>query len=214
MEAVALQQTSPAHAVSDDYRLIQLAVGGDQLAFGQLMDRYRDSIYRTIKKMVNSKEDADDLTLEAFGKAFRSLESYRPRYAFSTWLFRIAINNCIDHIRKKRLQTLSIDEPIEADSEQDFSRNLQAETLNPEQVVIREQRIELIRAMLERLNDKYKLMIELRYFEEYSYDEISTELQMPIGTVKAQLHRAREALYELLSTPGASAYLESTRRWK
>lgn len=200
--------------MSDDYRLIQLAVGGDQLAFGQLMDRYRDSIYRTIKKMVNSKEDADDLTLEAFGKAFRSLESYRPRYAFSTWLFRIAINNCIDHIRKKRLQTLSIDEPIEADSEQDFSRNLQAETLNPEQVVIREQRIELIRAMLERLNDKYKLMIELRYFEEYSYDEISTELQMPIGTVKAQLHRAREALYELLSTPGASAYLESTRRWK
>lgn len=214
MEAVALQQTGHANALSDDYRLIQLAVNGDQLAFGQLMDRYRDSIYRTIKKMVSSKEDADDLTLEAFGKAFRSLESYRPKYAFSTWLFRIAINNCIDHIRKKRLQTLSIDDPIETDSEQDFSRNLRAETLNPEEVVIREQRIELIRTMLERLNDKYKLMIELRYFEEYSYDEISTELQMPIGTVKAQLHRAREALYELLSTPGASAYLESTRRWK
>lgn len=214
MEAVALQQTGHANAVSDDYRLIQLAVGGDQLAFGQLMDRYRDSIYRTIKKMVSSKEDADDLTLEAFGKAFRSLESYRPKYAFSTWLFRIAINNCIDHIRKKRLQTLSIDEPIETDSEQDFSRNLRSETLNPEEVVIREQRMELIRNMLERLNDKYKLMIELRYFEEYSYDEIATELQMPIGTVKAQLHRAREALYELLSTPGASAYLESTRRWK
>jgi len=214
MEAVALQQTGHAHAVSDDYRLIQLAVSGDQLAFGQLMDRYRDSIYRTIKKMVNSKEDADDLTLEAFGKAFRSLESYRPKYAFSTWLFRIAINNCIDHIRKKRLHTLSIDEPIEKDSEQDFSRNLRSASLNPEQVVIREQRLELIRSTLDRLNDKYKLMIELRYFEEYSYDEISTELQMPIGTVKAQLHRAREALYELLSTPGASAYLESTRRWK
>lgn len=213
MEAVALQ-TGHATTVSDDYYLIQLAVAGDQLAFTQLMDRYRDSIYRTIKRMVSSKEDADDLTLEAFGKAFRSLESYRPKYAFSTWLFRIAINNCIDHIRKKRLQTLSIDEPIEADSEQDFSRNLRSEALNPEESVIREQRLELIRSMLDRLNEKYRLMIELRYFEEYSYEEISNELNMPIGTVKAQLHRAREALYELLSTPGASAYLESTRRWK
>lgn len=213
MEAVAINTGNKA-AVSDDYRLIQLAVAGDQLAFGQLMDRYRDSIYRTIKKMVSNNEDADDLTLEAFGKAFRNLESYQPKYAFSTWLFRIAINNCIDHIRKKRLQTLSIDEPIEAESEQDFSRNLRSGNLNPEEVVIREQRLELIRSMMDRLNDKYRLMIELRYFEEYSYDEISTELHMPIGTVKAQLHRAREALYELLSTPGASAYLESTKRWK
>ena len=95
MEAVAIN-TGHKAAVSDDYRLIQLAVAGDQLAFSQLMDRYRDSIYRTIKKMVSNKEDADDLTLEAFGKAFRNLESYRPKYAFSTWLFRIAINNCID----------------------------------------------------------------------------------------------------------------------
>jgi len=213
MEAVAIN-TGHKAAVSDDYRLIQLAVAGDQLAFSQLMDRYRDSIYRTIRKMVSNKEDADDLTLEAFGKAFRNLESYRPKYAFSTWLFRIAINNCIDHIRKKRLQTLSIDEPIETDSDQDFARNLRSESLNPEEVVIREQRLELIRSMLDHLNDKYRLMIELRYFEEYSYDEISTELNMPIGTVKAQLHRAREALYELLSTPGASAYLESTKRWK
>lgn len=196
----------------DDFALVQEARGGDQQAFGILLDRYRESIFRTIQRMVSNKEDADDLTIEAFGKAFHKLESYQPRYAFSTWLFRIAINNCIDHIRKKRLQFLSIDEPVEQDSEQDFSMNLRSPVLNPEEYVIRQQRLQLMRDTLERLNQKYRLMIELRYFEELSYDEISTELGMPIGTVKAQLHRAREALYELLSQPGASDYLDVNRR--
>lgn len=195
----------------DDFSLVQEARGGDQLAFGILLDRYKESIYRTIQRMVNNKEDADDLTIEAFGKAFHKLESYQPKYAFSTWLFRIAINNCIDHIRKKRMQFLSIDEPVEADSAQDFANNLKSSSLNPEESIIREQRFELMRNTLEKLSQKYRLMIDLRYFEELSYDEISTELDMPIGTVKAQLHRAREALYDLLSQPGASEYLDIRR---
>ncbi|HKK76915.1 MAG TPA: sigma-70 family RNA polymerase sigma factor [Saprospiraceae bacterium] len=198
--------------LADDFCLIQEARKGDQRAFALLLDRYRDAIYRTVHKMVHNKEDADDLTIEAFGKAFHKLESYQPKYAFSTWLFRIAINNCIDHIRKKRLHFLSIDEPVDDEGNQDYAANIRFRGLNPEEKVIRRQRLDLMRRTLEQLSHKYRLMIELRYFEELSYEEISNELEMPIGTVKAQLHRARQALYEILSQPGASDYLEVTRR--
>lgn len=208
---IALTQTINLD-LADDFHLIQEARKGDQRAFSLLLDRYRDAIYRTVHKMVHNKEDADDLTIEAFGKAFHKLESYQPKYAFSTWLFRIAINNCIDHIRKKRLHFLSIDEPVDSEGAQDYAANIRFRGLNPEEKVIRRQRLELMRRTLEQLSHKYRLMIELRYFEELSYEEISNELEMPIGTVKAQLHRARQALFEILSQPGASDYLEITAR--
>ncbi|MCP3927795.1 MAG: sigma-70 family RNA polymerase sigma factor [Bacteroidetes bacterium] len=197
-----------------DYELVQKAIKGNQRAYSILMDRYRVSIFHMMLKMVNDREDANDLTLEAFGKAFNKLPSYVPRFAFSTWLFKIAINNCIDHIRKKRLIMLSIDDTIDSESENNFSSNLKAEILDPEEQVIRIQRIEMIRTLLEELSVKYRLMIELRFFEELSYEEISKELNIPLGTVKAQLFRAKEMLYNLLQKPGPSAYLESTQRKK
>jgi len=143
--------------------------------------------------------------LEAFGKAFNKLASYTPRYAFSTWLFKIAINNCIDYIRKKRLHLLSIDDPIEPGGDHDYSSNLKASSLDPEEKFIRAQRVKLMRDILQKLNLKY-------LFEELSYDEIAKELDIPLGTVKAQLFRAKEILYNYLQQPGASAYLESTKR--
>ncbi len=197
-----------------DYDVVQKAILGDQRAYAILMDRYRSSIFHMMLKMVNNREDADDLTLEAFGKAFNKLPSYTPRYAFSTWLFKIAINNCIDFIRKKRMQLLSIDDPIEPNSDQDYSSNLKAETLDPEEMYIRDQRLLLMRHMLTKLSHKYRLMIELRFFEELSYDEIARELDIPLGTVKAQLFRAKEILYNMLQKPGAKAYLETTSRYK
>lgn len=195
-----------------DYDLVQNAILGDQQAYAVLMERYRNSIYHTMLKMVNNREDADDLTLEAFGKAFHKLPSYTPRYAFSTWLFKIAINNCIDFIRKKRMQLFSIDDPIEPGSDHDFSSNLRAEILDPEEKFIRDQKLVLMRDVLGKLSHKYRLMIELRYFEELSYEEIATELDIPLGTVKAQLFRAKEILFNMLQQPGASAYLETTSR--
>ena len=196
----------------DDFNLVQMAIAGDQRAYSELMSRYRSSVYHTILKMVNNVEDANDLTIEAFGKAFRKLHSYTPHYAFSTWLFRIAINNCIDYIRKKRINLLSIDETIEQESEQDYSSNIRACVLDPEEQFINEQKVQLMRSLLSKLNEKYRLMIELRYFEELSYEEIAIELNIPLGTVKAQLFRAKEMLYEMIQMPGASAYLETTKR--
>jgi RNA polymerase sigma factor (sigma-70 family) len=123
---------------TEDYALVQKAVQGDQSAYAELMRRYRHSVFHTLLKMVHNREDAEDLTLEAFGKAFNKLGSYTPNFAFSTWLFKIAVNNCIDYMRKKRLHTLSLDEPVAAGSKQDFSELARSTTRDPEAEMIRE----------------------------------------------------------------------------
>lgn len=210
MEAVA--NSSLSQKAKDDYELVKEAVDGCQRAYASLMKRYRHSIYRAMLKMVKHPEDANDLTLEAFGKAFHHLHNYTPNYAFSTWLFKIAINNGIDHIRKKRLKMLSIDDPVEPHGASDYAENLRGYALDPEQLFIREQRVDLMRQVVKKLSLKYRLMIELRFFEEMSYHEIATELDIPLGTVKAQLFRAKEMLYELLQKPGAGAYIDHTAR--
>ena len=212
MEVKTAKTTNLSPRAQEDYEQVLRAIDGDQKAYAHLMDRYRNSVFHMMLKMVSNREDADDLTLEAFGKAFNKLPSYAPRYAFSTWLFKIAINNCIDHIRKKRLHLLSIDDPIEPNGDHDYSNNLKASTLDPEEKFIRAQRVMLMRKVLTKLSLKYRLMIELRFFEELSYDEIAKELDIPLGTVKAQLFRAKEILYNLLQAPSAKAYLDNTKR--
>lgn len=213
MELVATK-TRLSPRAQEDYKLVQSAIGGNQHSYSMLLERYRKPVYHTIVKMVNNSNDADDLTLEAFGKAFTKLTSYAPHYAFSTWLFKIATNNCIDHIRKKRLHLLSIDEPIEKDSPNDFSNNLRANIRTPEEEIIRTQRLHMVQNMVTRLSQKYRMMIQLRFYEELSYEEIARELEIPLGTVKAQLYRAKELLFGLMQKPGPSAYLESTKRRK
>lgn len=198
-----------------DYDLVLRAINNnDQQAYTLLMERYRNSIFHMMLKMVNNRDDADDLTLEAFGKAFKKLPNYAPKYAFSTWLFKIAINNCIDHMRKKKLKLLSIDDPIEHEGSSDFSNNLKSNVLDPEESFIQNQKVKLMRTVLGKLNPKYRLMIELRFFEEMSYDSIAKELDIPLGTVKAQLFRAKEILYNLLQTPDSKAYLDMTKKKK
>ena len=182
-----------------DYKLVRLAVeNGDQKAYAQLMGNYRDSVYFMLLKMTNDPDDADDLTIEAFGKAFKNLQQYTPDYAFSTWLFKIASNNCIDFIRKKRKRLLSIDNPFPNDDRDDMSQNIPAGVLDPEESFIRAQKIKLMREVVDKLKPRYRNLVEMRYFQELSYEEIAVELNLPIGTVKAQLFRARELLFNIL----------------
>ncbi|BAX80672.1 RNA polymerase sigma factor [Labilibaculum antarcticum] len=179
-----------------DYRLVLSAINGSQKAYEELFKRYKDAIFFMLLKMVNNKNDAEDLTFEAFGKAFRNIRQYSPKYAFSTWLFKIASNNCIDFLRKKKGNTISIDGRDDNDNERTIP--LESNTLNPEQEFIKDQKAKIMRTEVGRLKERYRRLIELRYFEEFSYEEIAKELNLPIGTVKAQLFRARELLFNTL----------------
>lgn len=184
-----------------DYDLVIKAIDGDQKAYAELLGRYRDAIYYMLLKMVNNSSDAEDLTIEAFGKAFKNIHQYAPNYAFSTWLFKIATNNCIDFIRKKRGSHISIDHS--QDDPDNVTISIQATGPDPEEHFINQQKIKLMRSVVSKLKPRYRKLIELRYFSEFSYEEIADELELPIGTVKAQLFRARELLYNILKNTGA-----------
>jgi RNA polymerase sigma-70 factor (ECF subfamily) len=182
-----------------DYELIRLALDhNDRTAFATLMGNYRDSIYFMLLKMTNNKDDAEDLTIEAFGKAFKKLEQYTPDYAFSTWLFKIAANNCIDFIRRKKKHLVSIDKEYQDESGTELAQRIPAEVLDPEEEMIKDQKIKIMREVVDKLKPHYRILIELRYFKEYSYEEIASELNIPLGTVKAKLFRARDLLYNIV----------------
>lgn len=198
-EANAEASTNLSEKAVYDYKLVlQARDHGNQNAYAELMERYRDSIYFMLLKMVNNKDDADDLTIEAFGKAFNKLHQYTPNYAFSTWLFKIASNNCIDFIRKKKKQTYSLDKGFEGSDGSEMMIEVKANVLDPEETYIKKQKTRLMHEVVEKLKPRYRTLVELRYFKEYSYEEISVELDLPLGTVKAQLFRAREFLYNIM----------------
>ena len=151
-----------------------------------------------ILKMVRNVDDAEDLTIEAFAKAFKNLHRFKKDYTFSTWLFRIATNNSIDFIRKKKLDTFSIHASFKDDNGDAVGIDVQDENLNPQEETIKTEKIQIMRNFVDKLPPKYQRLVKLRYFDELSYEEIATELEAPLGTVKAQLHRARELMYELV----------------
>jgi RNA polymerase sigma factor (sigma-70 family) len=184
-----------------DLILVEQARNGNEKAFANLLNRYRDSIYYMLLKMVNNSSDADDLTIEAFGKAFRNIDSYTPNFAFSTWLFKIATNNCIDFIRKKQSSPSIVDHG-QMDDMDNYTINIQSDTPDPEEALIIRQRVANLREVVSQLKPRYRNLIELRYFKEFSYEEISDELSLPIGTVKAQLFRAKTLLYNILKKTG------------
>jgi RNA polymerase sigma-70 factor (ECF subfamily) len=194
--------TNLSEKAQRDFILVQQALRGDQKAYAELLGRYRDAIYYMLLKMVNNSSDAEDLTIEAFGKAFKSIHQYTPNFAFSTWLFKIATNNCIDFIRKKKATTISLDQN---DDDSDKAHpDIQASVLDPEEEMIKDQKQRLMREIVSKLKPRYRKLIELRYFQEFSYEEIAEELELPIGTVKAQLFRARELLYNILKNTSKS----------
>lgn len=181
-----------------DLRLVEAAKNGSQAAFGELMERYRESVYFTMLKMVKNTDDADDLTVEAFGKAFYRIDQYSPSFAFSTWLFKIASNNCIDFIRKKRVKITSLDTGYTRDDGEVVYLDVDSRSQNPEEVIIHGQKVKMMRDLVTKLKPRYRELVELRYFEELSYEEIAETLDLPLGTVKAQLFRAREFLSNLI----------------
>lgn len=191
------QKINLSEKAREDYILVQKALKGDEEAFTRLLSRYKDSIYFMLLKMVNNRSDAEDLTLEAFGKAFRNLHQYSPTYAFSTWLFKIASNNCIDFLRRRKGSFLTIENDLISGDNSEAVK-LKSKDYNPEEKLIRQQKAILLRRIVRQLKPRYRTLVELRYFREYTYEEIAKELMLPLGTVKAQLFRAREMLFKFI----------------
>ena len=182
-----------------DCKLIQEALEhNNQQAYAELMECYRESLYLMMLKMVNNPYDAEDLTIEAFGKAFRNLSQYTNTNAFSTWLFRIAANNCIDFLRKKRVNLVMLDQSYENEDGDAIKLEVTDTTLNPEEKLCDKEYKESMRKVVAKLKPHYRELIELRYFEELSYEEISERMQMPLGTIKAKLFRAKDMLQTIM----------------
>ena len=184
-----------------DYQLVLRALNDkDQRAYTEIMGRYKDSVYFMLLKMVNNSDDAEDLTIETFSKAFKRLDQYTPQFAFSTWLFKIASNHSIDFIRKKRIKAVSIDQGYSNADGESYVIPVKEDSLDPEESMQKDERVQRMRDVVEKLKPRYKRLVELRYFEEKSYEEISEILELPLGTVKAQLFRARDFMFDLMKT--------------
>jgi RNA polymerase sigma factor (sigma-70 family) len=183
----------------NDVELIARALNGDQKAYRLLTERHRPSVYHIIFKIVHDSETANDLVQDTFMKAFASLASYRSDYRFSTWLYKIAANCSIDYLRKKRIQALSLERHLDDDSDRreiivaDYS-------YHPERDLERKEQRFSIEEAIESLPPKYREVIIYRHKDDKSYEEIADLLNMPIGTVKARIFRARELLKKKLKS--------------
>ena len=183
-----------------DMDLITDTLNGNHESFTMLVNRYYASLYWVIYRIVGNSTDADDLTSESLVKAYEKLSSYSNKYAFSTWLFKIASNNCIDFIRKKKNITVSLNDVQYNEEGGELTMEIKSLDRDPEEEFIRDQKLELLREVVSKLKPHYRTLVEMRYFDEFSYEEIATELQLPLGTVKAKLFRARDLLFNMLSS--------------
>ena len=161
------------------------------------MRHYREPVYLMLLRMTRCPADADDLTLETFGKAFRQLATYQPQSSFATWLFTIASNSCIDFIRRRRLETVSLSSVEETHTGEVCEYPIPSGDANPEESMIDGQRVRQVRAVVNQLKPRYRRIIEMRYYEEMTYEEMAEQLHLPLGTVKTHLRRARAFLAEI-----------------
>lgn len=188
---------APSASSEQDRELVERALKGNEAAYRALMEKYQNALYHHINRMVRGKQEVDDLVQESFIKAFSALTSYSSQYAFSTWLYKIATNHTIDYLRKKKLQTFSIDKPMSTkDGELEYE--LPDTTYRPDRHIVADQRRTLIQEAIDALPPKYHRVIVLRHQQEKTYDEIARELDLPLGTVKAHIFRARELLNKYL----------------
>ncbi len=177
----------------EDHQLVQRARSGDQKAFEELLHKYRNLVYHVMYRMVQNPQEAEDLTQEAFMKAFHAIHTFNEEFAFSTWLMKIATNNCIDFLRKKKLKTFSIDKPVKYKDEE-IQIDVPDTEPSPERRLLEDERKQLLQSAIDSLPTLYRTVILLRHQDEKSYEEIAEILNIPIGTVKARLFRAREML--------------------
>jgi RNA polymerase sigma-70 factor (ECF subfamily) len=193
--------TQPNFAGATDQEVVRRAGGGEEAAYRELLRRYQGPVFSLIYRMVRDRALAEDLAQETFVKALNALDTYRPEFKFSSWLFKIANNVAIDHLRRRQLETLSLDGGPDAltPREVDESRPVVPDRSETplQEVEARELGAALERA-IGKLRPEYRACIILRHIEDRPYEDIAEILDLPLGTVKTYLHRARAELKEIL----------------
>ncbi len=169
---------------------LEQALEGDQAAFGRLVEAYLRPVYNLTYRMLGDSHEAEDAAQETFLRAYARLQQYNPNHKFSTWLFSIANHHCIDRLRKRRARFVSIDDnPV--------LQNLEGKATAPESNALRMEQNADIQRLLGRMEPDYRLPLILRYWEEYSYDEIAEAMDLSVSAVKSRLFRARKQMAEL-----------------
>ena len=189
------RQDASFSSLQDD-QMVVLAVKGDEKAYSELTQKYQKPLYFHVSKMIRDPDFAEDLVQDIFLKAFKSLKNYKNDHAFSTWLYRIARNHTIDYLRKKKIETLSIH--VDDYDESHASIQIADESSFTDQPMIRRERRNKVYEAIYQLPEKYRDIIIKRHIKEKSYQEIAAEIDIPLGTVKAHLFRARELLYKYM----------------
>lgn len=187
----------------EDYELVvRAATQNDATAYTELLRRYKEPLFKFFVKMTGRPEDAEDLTIISLSKAFQGIHSYKPDYPFATWLFRIATNTGIDYLRKKRVHTRSIDELKDDEEGRAGPPQIVSEDLSPEENLIIKERNEQLRVIIQNLKPRYRTLLEMRYYEQLSYEEIAERTALPVGTVKALLFRGRMLIAQMFRGKG------------
>jgi RNA polymerase sigma-70 factor (ECF subfamily) len=182
---------------AEDRELVRLALDGDDAAFAKIVRRYERGLYNLALRMVRDPELARDLTQDVFIRVHRSLARYDPVYPFPSWIFRVASNLCIDWIRRRRIATVSLDASVPGE-EASPARDVPAGEPDPEQALLLKDRARILGEALAKLPEAHRLVLLLRHQRDLSYEEIALALDVPLGTAKARIHRAREALRRIL----------------
>jgi RNA polymerase sigma-70 factor (ECF subfamily) len=179
--------------MEEDFETVKRVLSGDRNAFTLLQNKYKKLISNLIRKMVKDEDDIDDLTQETFIKAYNALDTFQFGFAFSAWIYRIASNNCIDFLRKKRFQTVSLSQPV-FDEDDDQYIQIEDTSARPDTEFLNKEKRDIINHAIDKLPENYREIIKLRHEFEMDYIDIAKKLDIPIGTVKAHLFRARKIL--------------------
>jgi RNA polymerase sigma-70 factor (ECF subfamily) len=182
----------------DDLKIIESCLLGNTRVFSRLIDTYKNMVYNLAYRMSNNSQEAEDISQEAFLRAFQSLARFNPSYKFSTWLYQITLNIIRDRLKKKELNYVSLDTPIETDDSEFYPQPADL-TNNPEQIIAQKESRQAIQQAIYSLPLKYREVLVLRHLQDLSYIEIANILKLPAGTVKIRLYRAREQLRKILA---------------
>ena len=186
-----------------DYQLVCDARDhGSHKAYADLMNSYREPLYLLLLRMPHNTTTASDLTMETFSKAFMQLHRYAPTGTFSSWLFSIGVNTYIDFLRKRRVETVPLGSITRTSEGEFIEYQIPSGQPNPEEVMIRMQRDATLKEVVASLKEPYRRIIELRYYEDLSYEEIAERLKLPLGTVKVRLLRAKNLLASIMKEKG------------